>query len=110
VPLLFSYGTLQQEAVQLSTFGRVLSGRPDELPGFEPAAIEITDPKFLAGGGAPRQTIVRFTGRSEHRVSGTAFEVTDSELESADAYEPVGYRRVAATLASGRQAWVYAAG
>jgi hypothetical protein len=27
MPLLFSYGTLQQEAVQLSTFGRPLHGQ-----------------------------------------------------------------------------------
>jgi len=33
VPLLFSYGTLQEERVQLSTFGRRLSGEPDALPG-----------------------------------------------------------------------------
>ena len=31
--LLFSYGTLQIEAVQLSTFGRKLVGTADELPG-----------------------------------------------------------------------------
>lgn len=109
MPLLFSYGTLQQEPVQVSTFGRVLSGSPDELVGFEQVAVEIRDPRFLASGGAPQQTIVRLTGRGEHRVRGMAFEVTDAELASADAYEPAGYARVATTLASGRQAWVYAA-
>jgi len=31
--LLFSYGTLQDPAVQLSTFGRELKGRADSLPG-----------------------------------------------------------------------------
>jgi hypothetical protein len=35
MPLLFSYGTLQQEDVQWSTFGRLLEGQRDELPGFE---------------------------------------------------------------------------
>ena len=30
------------------------------------------------------------------------------ELASADAYEPAGYKRVSARLASGRHAWVYA--
>ena len=33
--LLFSYGTLQLEAVQLATFGRKLAGTADGLPGFE---------------------------------------------------------------------------
>jgi hypothetical protein len=31
---LFSYGTLQDEAVQLATFGRRLSGEPEVLEGF----------------------------------------------------------------------------
>ena len=40
---LFSYGTLQQENVQLATFGRRLEGRPDRLPGYavQPVTIEL---------------------------------------------------------------------
>jgi hypothetical protein len=41
MPLLFSYGTLQQEDVQLSTFGRLLHGQRDELPGFEQSFVRI---------------------------------------------------------------------
>lgn len=33
--LLFAYGTLQLEAVQMSTFGRRLNGTSDALQGFE---------------------------------------------------------------------------
>jgi hypothetical protein len=32
--LLFSYGTLQDRAVQVANFGRLLLGRPDSLPGY----------------------------------------------------------------------------
>ena len=32
---LFSYGTLQLEAVQMATFGRQLAGTRDALGGFE---------------------------------------------------------------------------
>lgn len=32
---LFSYGTLQQENVQIATFGRLLNGAPDALVGFK---------------------------------------------------------------------------
>lgn len=39
MPLVFSYGTLRQENVQLSTFGRLLQGRRDELPGFEESSV-----------------------------------------------------------------------
>ena len=35
MPLVFSYGTLQEERVQLSTFGRLLQGYSDALIGFE---------------------------------------------------------------------------
>jgi gamma-glutamylcyclotransferase (GGCT)/AIG2-like uncharacterized protein YtfP len=108
MPLLFSYGTLQQEAVQLSTFGRRLRGHPDQLVGFEQAFFRIEDPAFVAASGKADHAIVRFTGRDESRVSGMVLEVTDDELVRADQYEPAGYTRVLATLASGKRAWVYA--
>ena len=108
MPLLFSYGTLQREDVQLSTFGRRLDGAPDELVGFEQSLFEITDPEFVATSGKAHHAIVRFNGRDDSRVRGTVFELSDAELASADTYEPAGYTRVAATLASGKQAWVYA--
>ena len=106
--LLFSYGTLRQEAVQLAKFGRLLHGEPDELIGYEQSLFEVTDPEFVTASGKAHYTIVTFTGRSDSRVPGTVFEVTDAELTSADAYEPAGYSRVLATLTSGRQAWIYA--
>ena len=34
MPLLFSYGTLQHEEVQLSTFGRKLAGEKDLIVGY----------------------------------------------------------------------------
>jgi hypothetical protein len=108
MPFLFSYGTLQQPAVQLSTFGRLLQGKPDELVGFEQSVLRIEDPQFVAASGKRDHAIVKFNGRPDSRVRGTVFEVTDSELISADQYEPAGYKRVIATLASGDQAWVYA--
>ena len=108
MPLLFSYGTLQQEAVQLSTFGRLLRGQPDELVGFEESVLAIEDPEFVATSGKAHHAIVRFNGRNDSRVRGTVFEVSERELASADEYEPAGYTRIAAMLASGREAWVYA--
>jgi hypothetical protein len=109
MPLLFSYGTLQQEAVQLSTFGRRLHGEPDQLVGYELSLFEVEDPEFVAASGKAHHAIVRFNGRDDSRVTGTVFELTDVELASADAYEPEGYQRVSTILASGRQACVYAA-
>jgi len=108
MPLLFSYGTLQQEAVQLSTFGRLLRGQPDALVGFEQSLLTIEDPEFVAESGKAEHAIVRFNGIDDSRVSGTVFEVTERELAKADQYEPAGYERISAALASGKEAWVYA--
>ena len=108
MPLLFSYGMLQQKAVQMSTFGRLLQGQPDELIGFEQSLLKVEDPQFVATSGKARHAIVKFNGRNDRRVSGTVFEVSESELARADEYEPAGYRRVSAMLASGKEAWVYA--
>jgi hypothetical protein len=110
MPLLFSYGTLRQEDVQLSTFGRLLEGQPDELIGFEQSLTRIDDPQFVATSGKTHHSIVKFNGRNDSRVSGMVFEIRDSELATADLYEPAGYKRISATLASGKQARVYADG
>lgn len=48
---LFSYGTLQYEAVQLANFGRKLEGNKDQLPGFELSMLEITDLDVIATSG-----------------------------------------------------------
>jgi len=99
MPLTFSYGTLQEEHVQRSTFGRPLQGRGDELPGWT---------RGVATSGRPEHANVVFNGRQDSRVSGTVFEITDAELAAADRYEELAaYKRVAVVLASGRQAWVY---
>jgi hypothetical protein len=105
--LLFSYGTLQQENVQLSTFGRLLEGYQDELVGFEQSLMEIEDPQVVATSGKTHHPIVRFNGRPDSLVPGTVFEITDAELAMADGYEVAAYKRVAASLKSGKQAWVY---
>jgi gamma-glutamylcyclotransferase (GGCT)/AIG2-like uncharacterized protein YtfP len=108
MPLLFSYGTLQQEDVQLATFGRLLQGRGDELPGFEQSSIEIEDPQFVAASGRTHRANITFKGGNDTRASGTVFEITDAELAAADRYEQrAAYKRVPVVLASGKQAWVY---
>ena len=108
VPLLFSYGTLQLADVQVATFGRLLAGEPDALIGFETGVLTIEDPEFVETSGKADHAIVTFTGKPNSRVPGMVFELSDDELASADAYEPAGYTRISTTLASGKQAWVYA--
>jgi len=108
MPLLFSYGTLQQEDVQLSTFGRLLQGQRDDLPGFEQSLVRIEDPQLAAATGRTHHANVTFNGNNDNHVSGTVFEITDAELVAADRYEQLAaYKRVTAVLTSGKQAWLY---
>ena len=105
--LLFSYGTLRLESVQLSTFGRKLTGAADALVGFDRSMVKIEDQAVVETSGQTHHPIVRYTGHPENYVEGTVFQVTSAELESADRYEVAAYKRVATTLRSGARAWVY---
>jgi gamma-glutamylcyclotransferase (GGCT)/AIG2-like uncharacterized protein YtfP len=108
LPLLFSYGTLQQENVQLATFGRLLQGQRDELLEFEQSLVRIQDPQLVAKSGKTHHANVTFNGRKDSRVIGTVFEITDAELAAADQYEQLAsYKRIATRLASGKNVWVY---
>ncbi|HEX8778175.1 MAG TPA: gamma-glutamylcyclotransferase family protein [Rhodanobacter sp.] len=104
---LFSYGTLQGEAVQLATFGRRLTGTPDLLRGYRLDMLAIRDASVVATSGAEHHPIASHTGDAAHAVPGTVFRLTPEELAQADAYEVDDYRRVAVMLASGLQAWMY---
>ncbi|HTU68374.1 MAG TPA: gamma-glutamylcyclotransferase family protein [Steroidobacteraceae bacterium] len=107
MPLLFSYGTLQQENVQLATFGRRLAGMADALVGYEQVMHAIQDAEVVRTSGKTHHPMAQYTGVAGARLSGTVFEISDKELAQADEYEVAEYERVAAPLASGRTAWVY---
>jgi len=107
MPLLFSYGTLQQEEVQLSTFGRRLEGTPDNLIGFIIAEVKIEDQEVIRKSGKEFHPIAKMTDSTYNRVPGTVFEITDDELIHSDQYEVDAYKRVKTTLESGKIAWVY---
>ncbi len=108
MPLLFSYGTLQHEEVQLSTFGRKLDGEKDLLIGYEPSLVRIPDAAVAERLKKTHHDNVTRTGDDWSSVQGTAFDVTDEELAKADTFEAqFNYTRVNVTLASGNDAWVY---
>jgi hypothetical protein len=105
---LFSYGTLQTEAVQLANFGRSLEGEPDALVGYALALIPLQAGAHVTHAGARHLRNARFTGNASDVVEGMRFAVTREELERADAYErSADYRRVLVTLRSGLEAWIY---
>jgi gamma-glutamylcyclotransferase (GGCT)/AIG2-like uncharacterized protein YtfP len=103
---LFSYGTLQQDGVQLASFGRLLKGAADALPGWTCEMVEITDPAVLAKSGMRLHPIL-VRGTASDSVTGMVFEITEDELASADRYEVADYKRILARLKSGMDAWVY---
>ncbi len=100
--LLFSYGTLQHPEVQLDTFGRLIEGAPDVLPGYTVDYAEIDDHRVVDLSGLATHPIVRATGNPRDKVVGVALLVTEDELDAADEYEVSLYRRISVTLASGR--------
>ena len=105
--LLFSYGTLQLESVQLASFGRILAGSRDAMPGFRKTLVEITDPDVLAKSGERFHPIVAPTDDPGEKVDGMVFEISAAELAAADRYEVSDYKRVEVVLCSGLKAWVY---
>src|SRR5271170_7970196 len=67
MPKLFSYGTLQQEDVQLATFRRRLAGVSDALVGYRQSMVAIDDPEVVCTSGKTHHPIVAFTGANEDR-------------------------------------------
>lgn len=108
MPLLFSYGTLRDAAVQLATFGRAVASTDDELVGYRLTSVRVTDPDFVAASGKALHANASHTGCADDLVRGAVLDLTEYELERCDRYEaPARYRRRLATLRSGREAWVY---
>ena len=103
---LFSYGTLQQESVQLANFGRRLECSADAVIGWRLSNVEIDDPEVVAESGLSVHPIL-VPGSPTDEVEGMVFEISPAELKAADAYETSAYRRVRVKLRSGAQAWVY---
>ena len=68
IPKLFPHGTLQQEDVQLATFGRRLAGAADALVGYAQSMVAIDDREVVRTSGKTHHPIVAFTGKDEDRV------------------------------------------
>ncbi len=96
--LVFIYGTLQQEDVQISVLGQRLKTIPDRLDGYEKKENGVT----INGNEYP---IAVWSGQSS--ITGNTIEVTDEELQKLDEYETSAYDRIKVVLDSGRHAWLY---
>ena len=104
---LFSYGTLQEEKVQIELFERMLVGSRDILKGYRAATIEIKDEAFLSNAEQEYHLIAIPSNNKNDSIEGTIFEISSEELLLADKYEPEEYKRVKVLLESGKEAWIY---
>jgi gamma-glutamylcyclotransferase (GGCT)/AIG2-like uncharacterized protein YtfP len=106
VQLLFSYGTLQDEKIQLELFGRRLIGANDRLRGFRIGQLQLS-----TGNEANPDNIqsypVAIAGDQTDCIEGKTYQLTLEELQRADLYETKAYSRVKVQLESGISAWVY---
>ena len=104
---LFSYGTLQQENVQLENYGRILEGSDDILEKYFLQQIEINNESVLRKSKKQFHPIIYFSGNNEDEISGKVFKITLDELIKTDDYEVNDYKRIKVTLKSGIKSWVY---
>ena len=95
---VFSYGTLQDSAIQNKLIGRTLSGTLDGIAGYKLSEIEIDKTIFW---------ILIPDPKSFEIVVGSVYEVSAEELNIFDNYEGINYERSLKKLASGTDAWVY---
>ena len=105
--LLFSYGTLQKQKVQLELFGRILIGTKDNLKGYQLATIEIHDEEVLSKSEQRYHLIAIPSSNEEDFIEGVALEMSWEEIVRADDYETEDYKRIKVILESGKESWVY---
>jgi hypothetical protein len=105
--LLFSYGTLQLEKVQLKLFGRLVETSEDALPGFTPTTVVIADPDVLSTSGMATHLAAIPSDDPAAAMPGKALHITEADLAEVDRYEGDEYKRIEVRLVSGRDAWVY---
>jgi len=94
---LFTYGTLQQENIQLTVFSRTLSGFNDTLLGYK-----LSDEKVV--GVYP---VMQCSDDPADFVNGRVYMCSNEEILGVDKYEGPAYKRIKVVLNSGKSAWAY---
>lgn len=94
---LFTYGTLQEENIQLTVFSRTLSGFNDTLLGYK-----LSDEKVV--GVYP---VMQSSDEPTDFVNGRVYMCSNNEILEVDKYEGPAYKRIKVGLNSGISAWAY---
>ncbi len=101
---LFAYGTLKDKEIQERIFGRILKGNPDNLIGYIITEISIEE-EF----GIIQYPIITETRNESESINGICYQLSQLELELADTYEGMHYKRIEVQLESNETAWTYTA-
>jgi gamma-glutamylcyclotransferase (GGCT)/AIG2-like uncharacterized protein YtfP len=101
---LFAYGTLKDKEIQERVFGRVLKGTPDKLIGYTIKEIHIEE-EF----GITQYPIITETQKPNDSIDGICYQLSERDLELADKYEGMHYKRIKVQLHSSETVWVYSA-
>lgn len=101
---LFAYGSLKENDIQQTIFGRSLQGTPVTLMGYVVKEILIEE-EF----GMEPYPIIAATNNDEDTIDGMLYELTVRELQLADTYEGKYYKRIEVQLQSNEVAWAYSA-
>lgn len=109
IHLLFSYGTLQLEKVQIENYGRILKGERDRLIGYKIENLQITDSTVLSISQLEYHPIAVKSTNTDDFIEGMIFQITETELAETDKYEVSEYHRILETFESGKKAWIYIA-
>ena len=103
---IFSYGTLQDEKVQRTIFGRALQASADAILGYRLTTIQNSNPDAVAISGLAVHTVLEPDANGAP-IEGSLFHISAEELAQADKYESAEYKRIRVNLRSGIDAWVY---
>lgn len=101
---LFAYGSLRKKDIQETIFGRILKGTPDKLIGYTVQEINIEE-EF----GIVQYPIIVATQNSTDCIDGIFYELSPKEIQLADQYEGMHYKRIQVELKSNEIVWVYTA-
>jgi gamma-glutamylcyclotransferase (GGCT)/AIG2-like uncharacterized protein YtfP len=99
---IFSYGTLQSKEIQMQVFNKLLTGTPDQLPGYKLKDLQIEE-EF----GIEDYFVATPSENPSDAVDGIVYSISSADLAKADQFESNAYKRVEITLKSGVVAWIY---
>lgn len=99
---IFSYGTLQSKEIQMQVFNKLLTGTPDQLPGYKLKDLQIEE-EF----GMTDYFVAVPAEDPSDMIDGIVFSISGEDLAKADQFESNAYKRIEITLKSGITAWVY---